>query len=427
MFAVGKVRRQLIISSADSSAMSADRLPAPFVRLWISDALSTAGDGFTSIAAPLLLTTLTSNPVLIAGAPFAVQVPWLLFGLQSGSIVDRYDQRRLIMRVDAGRAILMALLALLIATGHVAVAVVYVLLFASGTGDTIVLTAGTALVPSLVSKAQLTRANSRLMATRLVGGLLLARPLGGWLFTHGRAVPFAFDAVSFVLGVLLLTGLSTRRKESESAPAKGGRVREGLHLLWRDRVLRILALCIFVMNVTLAGTLAVLVIYTTQRLGVGATGFGLLSACMAVGGLGGTAIVSRLQTRFGTSALLKAGLLIEMGTQLTLAITSTWAVAAAALLVFGVHSSVWSVLTVSLRQHRTAEDVRGRVLSAYMVLSVGGAAIGSLLGGILVALGTITTPMWFGAIVVAVVFVAAVPSLRRSEVDSVEADEQYAA
>lgn len=393
-----------------------ERLPGSFLRLWVSDALSSAGDGFTLIAAPLLLTTLTDNPILIAAGGFAAQVPWLLFGLHSGSIVDRSDQRRLIMRVDLVRAVLMAALAVAIATGNIGVAVVYVILFLSGTGDTMVLTAGTSLVPKLVSRAQLTSANARLMATRLGGGVLIARPVGAWLFTHGRAIPFVVDAVSFLAGVVLLVGLRTRPTDAPAVPSKRGRVREGLQILWQDQVLRVLALCIFVMNVTLAGTLAVLVIYARDRLQVGPTGFGLLSACMAVGGLAGTTLVGRLQRRFGTSTLLKAGLLIEMGTQLSLALTSTWAVAATALLIFGVHGSVWSVLTVSLRQHRTADEVRGRVMAAYMVLSVGGAAIGSLVGGTLVALGSITTPMWFGTVVVAGVFIVAVPALRAGDV-----------
>lgn len=393
-----------------------DRLPTPFLRLWASDAFSSAGDGFTLVAAPLLLLTLTDNPVLIAGGGFAAQVPWLLFGLHSGSVVDRSDQRRLIMRVDLVRALLMAGLAISIMTGKVSVALIYVLLFASGAGDTLVTTAAVSLVPQLVSKAQLTRANARVIATRLAGGTLIARPLGAWLFTRGQSVPFWVDAVSFVGGVVLLIGLPTRATHNRST-ARRGRVREGLQILWRDRVLRTLALCIFVMNVTLAGTLAVLVIYATDRLQVGPTGFGLLTAAIAVGGLIGTALVGRLLNRFGTSVLLKAGLLIEMGTQLVLAITSTWVVAATALMIFGIHGSVWSVLTVSLRQHRTAAEVRGRVLSAYTVLSVGGAAIGSLLGGVLVAVGTITTPMWFGAIVVAGVFVVAVPSLRKDDVE----------
>jgi predicted MFS family arabinose efflux permease len=299
---------------------------------------------------------------------------------------------------------------------------VYAVLFLSGCGDTLVLTAGTTLVPRLVERSQLTRANARLIATRLGGGILVARPIGAWLFTHGHAIPFVVDAVSFLAGVLLLVGLPTHppvapaTPTTPTTPGKSGGVRQGLHILWQDSVLRTLALCIFVMNVTLAGTLAVLVLYARDRLHTTPTGFGLLTACIAVGGIVGTALVSRLQARFGTSLLLKVGLLIELGTQLTLALTSSWWVAATALLIFGVHGSVWSVLTVSLRQNRTTDDVRGRVLAAYQVLSVGGAAIGSLVGGALVAIGSITTPMWFGAVLVALVFAAAVPSLRASDV-----------
>lgn len=369
------------------------------------------------VAGPLLLTTLTANPVLIAGGAFAAQVPWLLFGLHSGALVDRTDQRRLIMRVDAVRALLMAGLALSIVTGEVSVVLVYVLLFASGAGDTLVVTAGSAMVASLVGRTQLTRANARLIATRLGGGVLVARPVGAWLFTRGHATPFAVDAVSFCAGVVLLFGLPVCSERDAVRPAGRGRVRDGLQILWQDRVLRVLGVCIFVMNVTLSGTLAVLVIYASRRLGLGPTGFGLLGACLAVGGLIGTGVVNPLLNRFGTSMLLKVGLLIETATQLTLALTGSRWVAGAALLVFGVHSSVWSVLTVSLRQHRTSDETRGRVMAAYLVLSVGGSALGALLGGTLVALGSITTPMWFGAVVVAVVFAVAVAMLRSADVE----------
>ncbi len=97
--------------------------------------------------------------------------------------------------------------------------------------------------------------------------------------------------------------------------------------------------------------------------------------------------------------------------------TSRW-VAGGTLLVFGVHSSVWSVLTLSLRQHRISDDARGRVGAAYQVLSVGGgAAVGAVLGGVLVRVGGLTTPMWFGAAVVAGVFVASLPTLRSSAIE----------
>ncbi|HEY2296218.1 MAG TPA: MFS transporter [Jatrophihabitans sp.] len=396
------------------------RLPGPFLRMWTADALSSAGDGFTLIAAPLLLVTLTSSPILIAGGVFASQIPWLLFGLHAGAIVDKTDQRKLIMAVDLVRALLMAGLAVAVFTDAASVALVYLLLFASGIGDTMVMTAGIALVPALVPRSLMTRAYSRLVATRLIGASLIARPLGAWLFTRDASIPFAVDALSFLGGVLLLARVPSPARPTvdnagEPKPDDGG-VRGGLRLLWRDRVLRVLALCIFVMNVTLSATLAVLVLYAGERLGLGPTGYGLLGAATAVGGLAGSVVVDRLVARVGTRLLLIIGLAIECGTQLILAITTSPWVAAFVLAVFGVHSSVWTVLTVSLRQHRTADEVRGRVSSAYTVLSVSGSAIGALLGGTLVELGGITTPMWVGAACVAGVFALAIPNLRADEV-----------
>jgi len=398
---------------------SGQRLPRPFLRLWASDALTSAGDGFTLVAAPLLLVTLTRSPVLIAGGVFAAQIPWLLFGLHAGTIVDRTDHRKLIMAVDLVRTLLMAALAVAVFTDTASVALVYLLLFASGVGDTMVMTAGVTLVPGLVPRPLMTRAYSRLIATRLIGASLLARPLGAWLFTRDASTPFVVDALSFLGGVLLLARVPSPTRPA-AAPAEpednSGGVRSGLRLLWRDRVLRVLAMCIFVMNVTLSATLAVLVLYAAQRLGLGATGYGLLGACTAVGGLIGTVVVDPLVARVGARLLLIVGLAIECGTQLSLAVTTSAWVAASVLAIFGVHGSVWSVLTVSLRQHRTADEVRGRVSSAYTVLSVSGSALGALLGGVLVQLAGITAPMWVGAAGVAGVFALAIPNLRADEV-----------
>lgn len=398
------------------------RLPSAFRRLWAADALSSAGDGFTMVAAPLLMLTLTRNPILIAGAAAAPQVPWLIAGLASGVIVDRFDKRALLIGVDTSRAILMAVLATAIWTGQASVAVVYVLLFLSGLGDTVVVTAASAITPSLVAREQLPRANARLLSTRLVGGALIARPVGALLFSRGAGTPFAVDAVSFVLGVLLLTRLPRRPVRTTPADASAAapaprRVRDGLRLLWGDPVLRTLALCIFVMNVTLSAVLAILVLVARDRLGLGPSGYGLLLAAVALGGLVGTTLVNRLLARFGTATLLKAGLLIEAGLHLALALTHSPWVAGAALLVFGVHSAVWSVLTLSLRQHRISDEARGRVSAAYMVLSVGGAALGSVFGGVLVHVGGLTTPMWVGVCVIAAVFAVSVPTLRESAIE----------
>ena len=131
--------------------------------------------------------------------------------------------------------------------------------------------------------------------------------------------------------------------------------------------------------------------------------------------------MNRLLARFGTALLLKIGLLIEAGTHLSLALTTSRWVAGATLFAFGIHSAVWSVLTLSLRQHRIGEQARGRVSSAYMVLSVGGAALGAVLGGTLVHAFSLTTPMWFGFVIVLGVFAVSVPTLRQSSITAPQA------
>lgn len=395
---------------------------AAFRRLWAADALSTAGDGFTLVAAPLLMLTLTENPVLIGAAAAAPRLPWLIFGLASGAVVDRFDQRRLLIWANWAQAVLMAVLSVMVWAGTATVPAVYVLLFLSGVGDTVVSIASNAILPALVPREQLSRANARLLSTRLVGGTLLARPIGAWLFTRGPSTPFAVDAVSFAVGIVLLAGLPRRSRPtvadaSVGSPAAPRRVRDGLHLLWDDAVLRVLAICIFVMNVTLCAVTAILVLVARDRLGLGPGGYGLLLAALAVGGLAGTALVNPLLHRFGPARLLKAGLVIEAGTHLSLALTHSRWVAGATLVVFGVHSSVWSVLTASLRQHRITDEARGRVSAAYLVLSVGGAALGSVLGGVLVHALSLAAPMWFGFAVVTLVFAVAVPTLRPSAIE----------
>jgi predicted MFS family arabinose efflux permease len=153
--------------------------------------------------------------------------------------------------------------------------------------------------------------------------------------------------------------------------------------------------CLCLMNVTLVGAFAILVLYARERLGLTEVGFGLLLAATAVGGIAGTVVAARLQRRFGVALLLRAGLVIETCTHLSLALTRTPWVAIATMVVFGAHASLWGVMTVSWRQRVVPDALRGRVNSGYFLFSVGGAALGALGGGLLARGLGITAPFWF--------------------------------
>jgi hypothetical protein len=141
-------------------------------------------------------------------------------------------------------------------------------------------------------------------------------------------------------------------------------------------VLRMLAVCLCLMNITLVGAFAILVLYARERLGLTEVGFGLLLAASAVGGIAGTVVAARLQRRFGTSSLLRVGLVIETCTHLSLALARVPWVAVTTMVVFGAHASLWGILSLSWRQRVVPDAQRGRVNSGYFLFSVGGAAHG---------------------------------------------------
>ncbi|BAL90555.1 putative MFS transporter [Actinoplanes missouriensis 431] len=423
------------------------RLGAGFNRLWAAAAVSNTGDGITMVAGPLLLASITANPALIAGGVFAQQLPWLLFSLVSGVFADRLDRRRLIVVSNLVRAAALAVLTLAVATGQVPVALVYLVLFVLGTGETIVDTAGGALLPRLVAPDLLPRANARLSATFTIANQFAAKPLGAWLFGIAAAAPFAADALSFVVSAALIAALPAAASQAtypatppetapsepappETAPSKTAPpetaasetalpppgdgpatlradIAEGVRWLRGHRLLRTLAAAMGLGNVAFCSAFAVFVLYAQQRLGLSGAGYGVLLTTFAAGGLIGAAVAARVTVRFGSPAVLRAGLLVEVITHLTLASTTNALVAGAVLVLFGVQTVVWGVITASLRQRLVPDRLLGRVGSVYALLETGGAAAGTLIGGLLAAALGLTTPFWAAAAAMAVILAVA--------------------
>jgi len=225
------------------------------------------------------------------------------------------------------------------------------------------------------------------------------------------ALPFAFDAASFLTAALLLAPLLRRHgpapQPREQPRSLRAEIAEGLGWLWRRHTLRLLAVCLGVMNLAGAGTFAIWVLWARQRLGLEDVGFGALVTAYAAGGLLGTLVASRLDAAVGPAVLLRAGLCTEAACQLALALTRSPWIAGATLVLFGAHAMVWGVVTVSLRQRLVPEPLQGRVNSVYFLFDLGGAALGTLLGGGLAAALGITAPFWLASGAVTVLTVVA--------------------
>ena len=163
-------------------------------------------------------------------------------------------------------------------------------------------------------------------------------------------------------------------------------------------------LTIFIFNITFGAAWSVLVLYASQRLGLGDIGFGLLTTVMAAGGLLGTASYGWITRRVSLGNIMRAGLIVETLTHLALALTTSAWVAVPVFLVFGAHEFIWGTTSVTIRQRVVPTNLQGRVGSVNMVGTYGGLVIGSGIGGVLAQHYGVTAPFWF-AFVGSAVFV----------------------
>lgn len=373
------------------------RLGVSFRRLLASSWSTNLADGIALAAGPLLVASLTKDALLVAFAATVQWLPPLLFALSAGVLTDRLDRRRIVVVVDGARAAVLAALTWAVLTEEASIAVVLGALFVLGAAEVFADSASQALLPMLVPRDDLAVANARLQTGFVTLNQLAGPPLGAALFAIGSAVPFGAQAAVVALGAVLASRVRLPAREHQ-ATVRGRLshdVLEGLRWVRRHAAVRTLVLTIFVFNITFGAAWAVLVLYAQQRLGLGAVGFGLITAVGAAGGLAGIASYGWLTRRFSLADLMRIGLVIETLTHLALALTTNPWVAMTIFFVFGVHAFVWGTTSVTVRQRAVPTTLQGRVGSVNLVGVFGGLVIGSLIGGALAQRWSVTAPFWF--------------------------------
>ncbi len=360
---------------------------------WISN----LGDGIGLAAGPLLVASQTQDPFLVALGGLLQRLPWLLFGLYAGVLADRVDRRALVVLVNLMRAAVLTVLTAALLTGSVNIAVVLVAMLLLGTAEVFADTTTGTLLPMTVAKADLGVGNARVMAGLITMNQLVGPAVGAALFVVGMAWPFLTQALCVALGAVLVSrmGLTPVSRPAGRSHHLGREVLQGFRWTWSNPAVRTLTLTIVTFNVTFGAAWSVLVLYATQRLGLGAVGFGLLTTVSAAGGLAGTAAYDWLERHASLATIMRGGLVIETFTHLGLAVTTTGWVAMAILFVFGAHAFVWGTTSRTVRMRAVPTELQGRVGSLYSIGVYGGIVFGQGVGGIIARAWGITGPFWF--------------------------------
>jgi MFS family permease len=393
----------------------AEPLGPRFARLWAASTASALGSGLATIAAPLFVVAHTRSPLIVSATSAAAWLPWLLFALPGGVLVDRIDRRALMVTIDWIRVAVMGVLATALLTGRAGIILLDVVLFIINAGEVIFRSASQAMIPAVVPRDRLERANGWLVGGATVTQQMIAGPFGGFLFVLAACLPFFVNAGTYAVSAVLVSLVAGTYRASARPPADHAaqpahpiraELAEGFRWLAHQRVLGTMTVLIGLLNLTLTAANAVLVLLVKERLHLGAVGYGTLFTCEAAGAVLGSAVGDRLIKWVTATWTIRIGLLIEAGFHLTLAVSRLAYVDALMLFAFGVHAALWTIVGSSLRQRLTPPEMLGRTTSTSLFIAAGGNCVGALLGGVIATRFGITAPYWVGFVVAALVSAA---------------------
>jgi MFS family permease len=391
-------------------------LPRSFWKIWTASTASNVGDGVVLVAVPLLAAQLTRDPLAVAATTIAVRLPWLLFGLFAGAIVDRTDRKRVMVYTDVARAVALIALAVVVGTDNITLAGLYVAVFAVGVLETLFDTAAMSILPAVVPTDQLERANGRLFAAAIAANSFAGPALGGLLFAAAAWVPFGFDAATFFISALLLATLAGGfRPERVSEKSIVADIKAGMRFVWRERVIRTFAIGAGVLNLGFTAAAAIFVLHAQDNLGLGEVGFGLLLASAAVGGILGAQAASRFIAAIGRyRSLLLAVALMAGGLAVMGAASSPW-LAGASFAAVAFFEEVWNVVSVTYRQAATPNEMLGRVMSSFRVIAYGAFPVGAALGGAVASATGLRSTFFVGALIMAALLPLIVSEMSRAD------------
>ena len=361
-----------------------------FRTLWISLTITHFGGQVTFLALPLTAALMLNASPLEMGILTAVEaLPYTLFGLFTGVLVDRSKKLPLIIMADVGRGL--ALLAVPVAAwfGLLSMSVLYVVGFLVGVGGIIGWAAYQVFMTERVGRENLVEANSRI-ALSDSSAQLIGPGLAG-IFIHWLTAPFAIllDAIAFFTSAWMLKGIKDQASDAPKIPNKGATVwqdaKEGLRLIWNNPVLRSLAWGLAIWQFLKHMYFAIVILFAARDLALSP---GMIGAVWMLGGVGfliASFWVQHANRQFGVGRVMLGGLLATGLAWLLVALVSpgSWAAIhlGVAIFVLDLGAMLFFINYLTLRQSVTPDHLLGRVTSTMIFLSIACAPLGSLAGG----------------------------------------------
>ncbi|GCD91861.1 MFS transporter [Nocardioides sp. LS1] len=395
-----------------------------FLRYLLARALSATGSVATLVALPVLVYRTSHDAGLTALVAGCQAAPYLLFGLFSGALTDRWNRHRVMVVADVLSTLLLATIPLAALLGRVTVPHVLAVAFLGPTIGVFLDGAVFGALPMIVGRDRIAEATSVTWSVQSVLEIVVPSVVGVLIAVLDPAWLLGFDAVTFAVSAVLVSGITRPLYDASRVrpPLTAGLVlrdiREGLAWLGGHAGVRTMTLTSAIQNLSLGGYMALTVVWLDRVLGLGTEGwrFGITYAAWALGGLVASLSLPRL-IHFLTPAQITLGVL-PAGAVIGIVVSrlGTWWLVAPLMVAWSYAATMGAINAVSYRQQVTPEHLLGRVNTAGRMLSWGvGWTGGALLSGVVVGpLGLRATMLAFACVQLVAVAVAWTSPLRRA-------------
>jgi MFS family permease len=319
-------------------------------------------------------------------------LPYALFMLPAGALIDHWDRKRVMILCDTGRALALGSIPVALVLGRLTIPQLYLVSLIEGTLFTFFNLAETACLARVVPKEQYAAASAQSQVSDSLAWLF-GPALGGALYGIGRAIPFLTDAVSYLVSMLSLFFMRTKFQEERQAVPMHlwADIGEGLRWLWRHPVLRFLALLTGGITAPVVGY-ALIIIVIAQSQHASPFAIGLIFACSGIGSIVGALAAAPLQKRFSFGKLMIVSTWIWALTWLFFAIAPNPFVLGLVTALSFIIVPIYTVVQFSYRLAQIPDKLQGRVNSVFRLIAFGSQPIGMAVTGLLIqAIGPIMT------------------------------------
>ena len=373
-----------------------------FNRMWTSSIVSNLSDGVMVAAVPLLAISLTDSPVLISAIGAMVMLPWLLFAIPIGALVDRLDRRFILAGANAIRSGVVGILALIIALDHVTIYWLLVAAFIIGICEVASDTTAQSLIPQILEEKDFEKGNSRLQISETVIQGFIGAPISGFIYAFAIYLPFFINSLGFAVSALFALSIpvkylqDVRIEEAEKTSRHFvSDMKFGITYLYSQKILRRLVVTTASIGLCYSMGSATMVLFIIKELELPEKYFGVFLAVQGVGAIAGALIASRMSSKFGRSEVMTFAIVASSFVLLFQGFSPNIYIFVALGTVGGFVISQWNVLLMATYQTVIPNELYGRIHGTRRTLVWGTMPIGSLIGGFLASF-SLRLPMYIG-------------------------------